>query len=92
MRAQGGRNYREALIEFVEQGSYLKATAMDPDTLTEVSVVGPIQGSRELLKRTVLAKLDFVIEKNGATPAKSTKPLLLNTVTYGPGGTIRKIK
>ena len=83
--------FREAILEYTEVGAYLKVSAMDPDTLTEVSVVGPISGSKEMLKRTVLAKLDYVLQKNaGESPARG--PVMLNTVTYGPTGTLRRIK
>ena len=34
---------REVLLEFQRVGSYMKATAMDAATLTEVSVVGPVE-------------------------------------------------
>jgi hypothetical protein len=46
----------------------MKATAMDAATLTEVSVVGPINHSQEMLKRTVLAKLNYVLTKKAGTP------------------------
>jgi hypothetical protein len=61
---------REVLLEFQRVGSYMKATAMDAATLTEVSVVGPANHSQEMLRRTVLAKLDYVLAKN--TGAKNT--------------------
>lgn len=57
---------KEVLLEFHRVGSYLKATAVDPSTLVEVSVVGPAVGSREMLRRTVLAKLDYVLKRNAA--------------------------
>jgi hypothetical protein len=57
---------REVLLEFQRVGSYMKATAMDAATLTEVTVVGPINHSQEMLKRTVLAKLDYVLAKKAA--------------------------
>ncbi|WP_207478967.1 DUF6898 family protein [Arenibaculum pallidiluteum] len=53
---------REALIEFQRVGAYLKATAIDPETLVEVSSVGP-SNAREQLRRTVLAKLEYVLSK-----------------------------
>lgn len=55
---------QEALLEFQRVGNYVKATAVDPKTLTEVSVMGPAFGSHEMLKRTVLAKLRYVLNKN----------------------------
>lgn len=53
---------REVLVEFHRIGSYLKATAMDALTLVEVSAVGP-PTAREQLRRTVLAKLEFVLSQ-----------------------------
>lgn len=51
----------EIIIEFTRVGNYLRATAMDSKTLIEVTSMGPLH-SREMLKRTVLAKLDYVIK------------------------------
>lgn len=66
-----GKGLGEVLIEFKRVGTYLKVTAMHPSTLTEVSVVGPAIGSKELLKRTALAKLDYVLKRGqGKPPAK----------------------
>jgi len=59
---------REVLLEFQRVGSYMKATAMDAATLTEVSVIGPANHSQEMLRRTVLAKLDYVLAKNTGKP------------------------
>jgi hypothetical protein len=60
------RSNREVLLEFTRVGRYIRATAMDPETLTEVSVMGPVGGSQELLKRTVMAKLDYVLAKKAS--------------------------
>lgn len=62
-RTTGGK-ITEVLFEFHRVGSYLKVCAIDPVTGTEVSVVGPATGSRELLKRTAIAKLEMVLRKN----------------------------
>ncbi len=87
------RSYREALLEYTQNGGFLKVTAMDPDTLTEVSAVGPANGSRELLKRTALAKLDYVLrQKAEAELPPPSKPVMLNAHAYGPGGTLRRVK
>jgi len=56
---------REALIEFQRIGSYLKATAIDPETLVEVSAMGPAN-AREQVRRTVLMKLEYVLAKRAA--------------------------
>ena len=54
----------EVLFEFQRVGSYLKVMAIDPVTATEVSVVGPATGSLELLKRTAISKLQFVMKRD----------------------------
>jgi len=62
--AGGGRRVpREILYEFSRIGSYLKVTAMDPDSLVEVSVSGPANGSREVLRRIAANKLIYVLNK-----------------------------
>lgn len=54
----------EVFFEFQRIGMYLKVSAIDGATGTEVSVAGPASGSRELLKRTALAKLRFVMQRD----------------------------
>lgn len=67
-----GKGLGEVLFEFQRVGTYLKVMAIDPVTATEVSVVGPASGSLELLKRTAINKLKFVLqreaEKSGRAP------------------------
>lgn len=60
-----GETEREVFLEFQRIGTYMKATAVDARTMTEVSVMGPANGSQEMLKRTVLAKLDYVLKRQG---------------------------
>lgn len=54
----------DILLEFQRIGSYMKVTAVDAATGTEVSVAGPATGSRELLKRTAVNKLHYVMKRN----------------------------
>ena len=65
-----GKGDGEVLLEFQRIGNYMKATAIDARTGREVSVAGPATGSRELLTRTAVNKLRFVLareaEKKGA--------------------------
>lgn len=63
----GNKGGGEVLFEFQRVGSYMKVVAIDPATGTEVSVAGPATGSTELLKRTALNKLQFVLNR-GAAP------------------------
>ena len=52
---------KEYYIEFRKVGMYLKATAMDPETLTEVSTLGPVN-AQEALKKIVITKLENAIK------------------------------
>jgi hypothetical protein len=54
----------EFLLEFTRVGNFLKAVALDPVTGTEVSVVGPANGGRQMLARTAVAKLKYVLKRN----------------------------
>ena len=56
----------DVYFEFQRVGSYMKVSAIDAATGTEVSVAGPATGSRELLKRTAMAKLRYVLERDAA--------------------------
>ena len=60
----GGPSKQEILIEFVVQGSVVKATAIDPVTGTEASIVGPTNAGREALMEAARRKLDYVLKKN----------------------------
>ena len=53
----------DIIIEFRRIGGSVKVSAMDPATLTEVSIVGPANAGEEILKRNVLKKLEFVLAK-----------------------------
>ncbi len=61
--AQKGVQLREVLFEFRRVGKFLKVTAIDPDTNTEVSMVGNPRYSEEMLKRVAARKLFYVIAK-----------------------------
>jgi hypothetical protein len=54
------------IIEFHQVGNAVKVSAMDPRTLTEVSIVGaPGVGDTELT-RLVVRKLEYMIAKRAA--------------------------
>lgn len=58
---------REALIEFRIVGSYVRVSAIDPDTGTEVQIVGSPRVGREVLQRVAIRKLKYVLgRKAGA--------------------------
>ena len=60
---QKGVQLREVLFEFRRVGRFLKVTAIDPDTNTEISMVGNPRYSKEMLKRIATRKLVYVIAK-----------------------------
>ena len=51
------------IIEFTQIGGSVKVTAVDPKTLTEVSIVGGPQYSQEFLTRQAVKKLEYVLSK-----------------------------
>ena len=57
---------RETIFEFHRIGAYMRVTAMDTKTLTEVTVSGPASASQEQLKSVAMRKLAYVIKKNRA--------------------------
>ncbi len=60
----------EVIIEFYRVGAFVKVSAVDTATLTEVSIVGDPACGEEALKRAVLQKLEYVLERQRkAAPA-----------------------
>ncbi len=62
----------EVLLEFIQQGAYVKVAAIDPVTGTEVCVVGAASASEEHLSRTAAAKLRYVLRKQAAAEAQAS--------------------
>ncbi|HEX9465485.1 MAG TPA: hypothetical protein VGB82_23020 [Alphaproteobacteria bacterium] len=56
-------NLQQVIFEFIQRGNSVKVTAMDPQTLVEVSIVGPANASQAALKATALNKLKYVLGK-----------------------------
>jgi hypothetical protein len=54
---------REVIIEFYPLGSYVKVSAMDVKTLTEVSIQGAASAPESLLKRNAIKRLEYVLKK-----------------------------
>jgi len=48
---------RDVLIEFYRVGGYVKVSAVDPETYTEVCIVGDPAAGEEFLSRTAVQKL-----------------------------------
>ena len=56
---------REVIFEFFPIGAYVKVTAMDTRTMTEVSISGPASAGETMLKSNALKRLAYVMKKNG---------------------------
>lgn len=56
---------REIIIEFHPVGQFVKVSAIDTQTLTEVSIQGPASASEEVLKRNAIKRLEYVMKKKG---------------------------
>lgn len=52
------------IIEFIGMGPSLKVTAIDPETMREVSIVGDPRASREELSQLAIRKLRYVLNKD----------------------------
>lgn len=53
----------EVLFEYIQQGSYVKVTAVEPKTLIEASVVVPASLSQEQMQLQALRRLKYVMDK-----------------------------
>lgn len=53
------------LIEFRPVGAYVKVSAVDPATLTEVSIVGDPAAGEDALRKAAVRKLEFVLARRG---------------------------
>ena len=54
---------REVIFEFFPVGNFVKVTAMDIKTLTEISIQGPKSAGEKLLKENALKRLEYVLKK-----------------------------
>ncbi len=54
----------DVIIEFHQVGAYVKVSAVDTATYTEVSIVGDPTRSEEALKRAAIRKLEYVLERD----------------------------
>jgi hypothetical protein len=60
------------IIEFHQVGSYVRVSAMDPVTLTEVTTMGPANLSQNDLARAAIRKLEFVLARRNADSTGGT--------------------
>ncbi|MGB4057648.1 MAG: hypothetical protein WBK77_06155 [Alphaproteobacteria bacterium] len=56
---------REIIIEFFPIGQYMKVSAIDTATLTEVVTQGPVSAGKEALKHNAVKRLEYVLKKKG---------------------------
>ena len=56
---------REVIIEFHPVGQFVKVSAMDVQSLTEVSIQGPAHAGQSMLKQNALKRLAYVMRKKG---------------------------
>ena len=52
------------IIEFYQVGAFVKVSAVDIATYTEVSIVGDPTRSEDALKRAAIRKLEYVLERD----------------------------
>jgi hypothetical protein len=57
----------EVYIEFIVQGAFVKATAIDSKTGTEASIMGPAGAARADLSAAALRKLEYVLKKQNGS-------------------------
>ena len=60
-----GSGLSEVLFEFRRVGTALRVCAIDPDTRTEVIMIGDPKQSVAVLKRLAIRKLIYVMRKKG---------------------------
>lgn len=53
----------EILFEYVRDGAYVKVTAIEPETMTEVCVVVPANLSEQQMQIHALKRLQYVLKK-----------------------------
>ena len=54
---------KEIYVEFVVLGNTVKATAIDPETGKEASVIGPASAAQATMAQAARRKLEYVLRK-----------------------------
>jgi hypothetical protein len=57
------------ILEFVRLGSLIRVSAIEPKSLAEVVLQGPAVAGEAALRRAVLQKLAYVLERRRSAPA-----------------------
>ena len=55
---------KEYYIEFYPVGNLIKVTAVDPITMKEAVIMGPINAAKDDLQKLAIQKLEYIINKN----------------------------
>ncbi|MGQ0528185.1 MAG: DUF6898 family protein [Alphaproteobacteria bacterium] len=56
---------REIIIEFHPLGQFVKVSALDVATLTEISIQGPKSAGEAILQLNALKRLEYMMKKKG---------------------------
>jgi hypothetical protein len=56
----------EVILEFIQIGALIRASAIESKSLTEVVIYGPASAGEAALRRVVLRKLDYVLARRRA--------------------------
>lgn len=62
----------EVILEYQRVGAVVKVSAIDPETLVEVTIQGPASWGEAALRRTALSKLRYVLARRGLAAPDST--------------------
>jgi hypothetical protein len=63
----------EVILEYQRVGAVVKVSAVDPETLVEVTIQGPAAWGEAALRRTALSKLRYVLARRGLAPPHATR-------------------
>ena len=58
---------REVIVEFAASGGFLRCSAVDVDTGTEATAIGPVSAGRGPLERIAMAKLKRALAPRSTT-------------------------
>jgi hypothetical protein len=58
---------REVIFEFIQVSHSVKVTAVDPETMVEVSIVAPAHSSQANMRAAALRKLQYMLAKRGGS-------------------------
>ena len=56
---------REVILEYRQQGNFMRVSAMDTATMTEIVVQCPAGAGEAVFKNAALKRLEYVLKKNG---------------------------